>query len=91
MKLAFKTSFERSLKKLPAEIQNDVKEAVIEMKRARSLSEISDMKKIISSDFYRKKIGDYRILLSWEKSTQTIVLCRIDSRKNFYKNLKLGG
>jgi mRNA-degrading endonuclease RelE of RelBE toxin-antitoxin system len=85
MKLAYTTSFERSFKKLSASTQNTIKEAINEMRNASSLHEICDVKKIISSDFYRKKIGNYRLLFSWEKNTQTIVLIRVDMRKGFYK------
>ncbi|WP_210417797.1 type II toxin-antitoxin system RelE family toxin [Bythopirellula goksoeyrii] len=65
MKTAFRRSFERDLKKLQRNRQMlaRVREAIEEVEGAVELGEITSMKKLSggSGDYYRIRIGDYRI------------------------------
>jgi mRNA-degrading endonuclease RelE of RelBE toxin-antitoxin system len=88
MNLGFTPSFDRSLKELPEDMQSDVREFIVSLKKAKSLTEITNVRKLSGSDFYRKRIKSLRVLFSWDKKTQTIVLCLVDQRKDVYKKRK---
>lgn len=63
MKLSFRSSFNRDLKKIKEkEILNMVKEYILIAEEANSLKDISHMKKISgSSGYYRVRLREYRI------------------------------
>ena len=63
MKLSFRSSFNRDLKKIKdKEILQKVKECIHIAEEANSLQELSDIKKISgSSGYYRVRLREYRI------------------------------
>lgn len=88
MKTAFRRSFERDLKKLPKDRQmlERVQVVIEEVEAVAELGEISNMKKLSggSGDYYRIRIGDYRIGLEVE-SNKVAVFVRCLHRREIYR------
>jgi mRNA interferase RelE/StbE len=81
----FEASFEKDLKKLKDKtILSAVKEIIIEVKRAKSVHEIKNVKKLKGYDmFYRIRFGMYRIGL--EIKDNTVIFTRCLHRKDMYR------
>jgi mRNA interferase RelE/StbE len=77
VKILFRKSFERDLKKIKDRaILAQVRQAIEGVEAAASLKEISGIKKLSGvSDFYRIRIGEYRIGLAVEASEVEFVRC----------------
>ena len=85
MKLEFKASFVRDLKKVKdRELKVRIQKVIEAVEQAHSLQEIENIKKLKGNDrYYRLRIGDYRIGLSVEKDSVTFV--RFLHRKDVYR------
>lgn len=85
MKAVFRKSFERDLKKIKDQsILNRVKQVIEEVEAAGSLQEISGLKKMSgTSNFYRVRIGSYRIGIAVEGSEIEFVRCL--NRREIYQ------
>jgi mRNA interferase RelE/StbE len=85
MIIDYKASFHRDIKKLKDKEQSArLKEIISEIKSAKNLSEIKNLRKIEGShSHFRIKTGDYRIgaILSGD----TVVLVRFLNRKEIYR------
>jgi mRNA-degrading endonuclease RelE of RelBE toxin-antitoxin system len=79
------TEFEKYFEALDKITREKVKEAVIEMEKSTSLNKIHAVKKLANSIYYRKKIGDYRLIFKWNKQKQQIFLYKVIHRKDAYK------
>ena len=85
MKLAFTNKFLKQVsklkdKKLAKEIENVIESTEI----TTSLSEIKNLKKLKGhKDFYRIRVGDYRIGIQFKSGEFTFAA--IDNRKDIYK------
>ena len=87
MGLRYKSSFDRDLKKIRNhDLLRRVEYKIAELKAAGSLSEVSGIEKIRSREnYYRVRIGDYRLYLTREGGVA--VLRGIDHRSRAYRSL----
>ena len=85
MKVEFKSSFAKDLKKLnEKDLKAQVRQVIELVERAGSLQEIKDAKKLKGGDrYYRIRIGNYRVGLILEGDTVTFV--RFLHRKDIYR------
>jgi mRNA interferase RelE/StbE len=85
MKIIIRPSFYNDLAKI---INDDAKiiEALRDLAKSPSLSKSNNLKKLKGSEnHYRCKVGKYRIILSWDKKQQTLVVEAVGHRKDIYK------
>jgi mRNA-degrading endonuclease RelE of RelBE toxin-antitoxin system len=87
MKVVYKTTFSKDLEKLPAFAKESVEEYLLIIKSAKALQDIPKLKKMKGLEsLYRAAITyRYRLLLQWDKDTQTITMLAAISRENAYK------
>ncbi len=85
MQLRFDKAFEKDIRKLSdKEVRERLREKIYALKSVDSLNEIAGLKKIKGyTDYYRLRIGDYRLGLEIEG--QTLALVRFLHRKEIYK------
>ena len=85
MKVEFKASFARDLKRFrDQELHRQVQEVIEETESARTLSDITNLKKLrVKGRYYRIKLGEYRIGLTMEDGTITFV--RLLHRSEIYR------
>ena len=85
MKVEFKSSFAKDLKKVKdKDLKAGVKQVIELVEKAKSLQEIKDTKKLKGGDrYYRIRIEDYRVGLTLEGDTVTFV--RFLHRKDIYR------
>ena len=81
----YKKTFLKDLAKLPFDYRRQVEGLVFErIPKLNKLSEISDIKKIKGyQDYYRIRIGDYRVGFKVEKEGQ-VIFYRVKSRNDIY-------
>jgi mRNA interferase RelE/StbE len=77
LRVEFKSSFVRDLKKVKdRELKDRIRDVIELTERARSLQEIENIKKLKGGDrYYRIRVGDYRLGLLVEGDTITFVRC----------------
>ena len=82
----YKKTFLKDLLKLPSYYREQVEKLVFEeIPRFKSISEVPNMKKMKGyRDYYRTRVGDYRIGCKVEKEGQ-VVFCRVKNRSDIYK------
>jgi mRNA interferase RelE/StbE len=85
VKSSFRKSFVRDLKKIKdSALRERVREAVEEVEAAEKLSEIDSLKKLSGTgNYYRIRIGDYRIGLVVKKDEVEFVRCL--PRRDLYR------
>jgi mRNA interferase RelE/StbE len=85
VKTAFRESFVKDLKAIKDRaLLKRVKAAIEAIEAAGSLAELTNVKKLKGSkNYFRQRIGDYRLGLT--VADDTIVLVRILNRKDVYK------
>lgn len=85
MKVEFKKSFLKELKKLKSKsLQQSIYDCILQVEAAQSISSIKNLKKLAGYEWhYRIRLGDYRIGLKIENDTVYFVVC--DHRKDIYK------
>lgn len=85
MRVAFRKSFEKDLNKIRDEdLLLRIKVVIEEVENADRLFDISSIKKLkVDGDYYRIRVGDYRIGLREDKGMITFV--RILQRKEMYR------
>jgi mRNA interferase RelE/StbE len=86
MNFEFRKSFEKDLSKIRDEsVLQRIQAVIEEIEKAESLGDINNIKKLKSSDgdYYRIRIGDYRIGLTI--SDDAIVFVRALQRKDIYR------
>lgn len=85
MKTAFKESFARDLKAVrDKKLLKRVKDVIESVEKAESLSALPHLKKLKGEqNYFRLKIGDYRIGLVLENDTALFV--RFLARKDIYR------
>ena len=86
MDLLFDESFEKSIRKLQdTTIKKRLCKLITSFEKATSIADISGIKKMQGfKQFYRARIGDYRIGLELIDAT-TILFIIIEHRKDIYK------
>jgi mRNA interferase RelE/StbE len=85
MNIEFRKSFEKDLRKIKgAELLQKIQAAIEEVEAVDSLTALTNLKKLkAQGNYYRIRIGDYRIGLSVDESTVAFV--RILHRKEMYR------
>ncbi len=85
MELEFRESFLKDVKRIrEAAVKKKIAAAIAEAKSASSLSVVRNVKKLESStDYYRVRIGDYRIGVKLRGPT--LIFLRCLHRKDIYR------
>ncbi len=85
MKVDFKKSFTKDLKKVKGqELLQQVKAAIEEIEQAPSLQVVNNLKQLKGGGgYFRVKMGDYRIGLKLEGDT--VIFVRFLHRKEIYR------
>lgn len=85
MKVAFRDSYAKDLKAVrDASLLRRVKEVIESAERADSLIELPGLKKLkVHKNFFRIRIGDYRVGMALE--SDTLVFVRLLNRKDIYR------
>ena len=85
MKTEYRDSFVKDLKAIKDKgLLKRVKEVIDVIENAESLTDLTNLKKLkASKNYFRQRIGDYRLGLDFEHDT--IVLVRFLNRKDIYK------
>lgn len=86
MKVEFKKSFQKSLERLhDKRIKSSILKIIHQVESAEKIQMIPSLKKLSGfSDFYRIRIGDYRIGI--QIVGKTVIFVTFDHRKDIYKN-----
>jgi mRNA interferase RelE/StbE len=84
LKVEFKSSFAKDLKKLKEkDLKAQVRQVIELVEKAGSFPELKDVKKLKGGDrYYRIRVGDYRVGLILEGDTVIFVRCL--HRKDIY-------
>jgi mRNA interferase RelE/StbE len=85
VKTEFRDSFGKDLKAIKdRSLLKRVKEAIDAIEKAGSLADLPSLKKLKGSkNYFRQRVGEYRLGLALEEDT--IVLVRVLNRKDIYK------
>jgi mRNA interferase RelE/StbE len=84
MKILVDKSFERDVKRLPIQVQKELKEITQKLLVASSLSETNSSKMEGAKYAYRIRFGSYRIGFYLEEDS--IILSRVLDRKEIYRH-----
>jgi len=86
MKIGFKKSFVKELKKLKnKDLKNSILECIVQAEAAENISNIKNIKKLIGYDiYYRIRIGDYRIGL--KAGDDILYFVVFEHRKDIYRS-----
>lgn len=86
MKVEFKTSLTRDLRKIKdKDLLERVRKTIEQVEQVRSLQEVGNVKKLRGDDnYYRIRIGNYRLGLAVEDDT--VIFVRFLHRKNVYRH-----
>lgn len=80
--LVFKESSEKDLRKIPKSAVKSILKKLIDLE---SNPYPHGIKKLIGSEFYRIRIGDYRIIYSIDNKLKSVIIFYIRHRKDVYK------
>lgn len=85
MKVEFKSSFVKDLKKIKEkQLQGQIRELIEKVESSANITELDNMKKLSGSDaYYRIRLGEYRIGLKIENNTVHFI--RFLHRKDIYR------
>ena len=86
MNVVFRESFERDLKKLKgdARLLGRLQKALEQIEDADALGTLANVKRMQGwSDYYRLRIGDYRLGLKLEE--ETVIVLRFLHRRDIYR------
>ena len=85
MNTAFEATFEKDIEKLKDRaVLQSVKEIILEVKQAKTIHDIANLKKLKGYDtYYRIRFGRYRIGL--EIVNNTVIFTRCLHRKDIYR------
>jgi mRNA interferase RelE/StbE len=85
MKTEFKASFLKAIKKIDSnQLKADIANAILNVESAESQRQISQLKKLKGyKQYYRIRIGDYRIGIKIEGDT--VFFVDVDHRGNIYR------
>jgi mRNA interferase RelE/StbE len=85
MKVEFRKSFEKDLSKIrDRELLDRIKSVIEEVENADSLLDVSNIKKLkADGDYYRIRIGDYRI--GFVEDGDVVTFVRVLHRKEVYR------
>ena len=80
-KLIYSQKAAKQLEKLDRNIQERILHA---LERLRLRPESCDIKKLVGTDGYRMRVGDYRIIFDMEKEKMLVFVLKMGHRKNIY-------
>jgi mRNA interferase RelE/StbE len=85
VKIQFRASFAKDLRGIKnKELLNRIKETIVQVEKAQTSQDITNIKKLRGgNDYYRIRVGEYRIGLIIENDTVTFVRCL--NRKEIYR------
>ena len=83
MKVAFDRSFERDTKRLPKQIQHQIKEIILKVQASKQMNDFSPIKMEGAKNAFRIRTGNYRIGIYLEG--EIIVFSRVLDRKEIYR------
>ena len=85
MKVEFKKSFLKDLKKLKSKsLRDSVYNSIIQAETAKDIQEIRNLKKLVGFEsHYRIRVGDYRIGIFHQN--EVIIFVVFEHRKDVYK------
>ena len=85
MKTEFKTSFLKAVKKIKdQQLKTDIVNSIINVESAKNLKQINQLKKLKGfKQYYRIRIGDYRIGIKIEK--EVVFFIDVEHRRNIYQ------
>ena len=85
MKVEFRKSFEKDLSKIrDVELLQRIQSAIGEVETVDSLTDLINIKKLKAErDYYRIRVGDYRIGLSVREDA--VIFVRVLHRKEIYR------
>ena len=85
MKTTFRKSFVRDLKKVKDQrVRDGVQSVIAQVEAANNLGDVGDVKKITGTDnFYRIRVGEYRIGVAVERNVVDFVRCL--PRRDLYR------
>jgi len=95
MNIRISKEFEKSVKKLSGKYRESVRNVILEIRAAQSVSNIGNCRKLIGyNSIYRIRLGDYRIFFLFEVIGQTVFLKYLVNRgdaysKEYQEKLKL--
>jgi mRNA-degrading endonuclease RelE of RelBE toxin-antitoxin system len=85
MNIRISKEFEKSARKLSGKYKESLKNVILEIRAAQTLSEIGNCKKLIGyNSVYRVRLGDYRMFFLLEIVEQTVFLKYLLSRGEAY-------
>jgi mRNA interferase RelE/StbE len=85
MKIKFESKFEKDLRNIKdKKLLSKIKEVILECKAVQTLNEVKNIKKMQGyQNFYRLKIGDYRVGI--EIVNDELIFVRFLHRKDIYR------
>ena len=85
MKTQFRASFAKDLRGIKSkELLNRIKETIQQVEKAQTTQDVTNLKKLKGgSNYYRIRVGEYRIGLIIESDTVSFVRCL--NRKEIYR------
>jgi len=87
MNVEYSRQFEKAAYKLTGKYKNSLKRIILEVKQAKSISEVSGCIKLVSSkQYYRIRMGDYRLILLLREANDTVIFEILLSRGEIYNN-----
>jgi mRNA-degrading endonuclease RelE of RelBE toxin-antitoxin system len=89
MNVETKTSLFDDIESFPIKVQDKIIDKLDELETFKSLTEASNLRKMAGSENrYRMKVGNYRILLLWDKENQRLIAVAAVHRQGAYKKFK---
>jgi mRNA interferase RelE/StbE len=85
VRIQFRASFAKDIRSIKnKELLDRIKETIEQVEKARGPQDITNLKKLMGgSNYYRLRVGEYRIGLTIESDTVTFVRCL--NRKEIYR------
>jgi mRNA-degrading endonuclease RelE of RelBE toxin-antitoxin system len=91
MKVEVKKRVSKDTEKLPIHVQLLAAEEIKKLKAANNLSELDNIRQMEGTNepYYRLKFNDYRYLLYYDETTNSVSVRRLKHRKDAYKKHNL--
>ena len=73
----------KCLKELDKQIASRIADKLAELSQRETVS----LEKIEGRDFYKLRVGDYRVLIQKFPATKKLIILKMGHRRNIYKNI----
>ena len=67
------------------QLEKSVKERIIRTLERIRIRPVSHVKKLVSSPYFRLRVGDYRVILNIKNDEMIILVIEVGHRRNVYK------